>query len=373
MVHRLLLVCGVLVLAWAAVMPTVTLAEPAAQEGCPGNLLANPGFEDGGRKTESEGTSLSSILAFGWYPWFVQGSPEQVQQGQFMEPEFMIEDAAVRGPYRVRTGRMSQKFFKIWATHKAGFYQRVAVPQGSVATFSIWVQIYSGEGDGWDETRKIYLSDLDRPGRYRVYVGIDPFGNVPAGPTAPLPSTIVWSEPVVDFQTRQTDATGLPVDAWVQLRVTARAEADHITVFTWGQPEFSVKHNDSFWDDACLIAVAPTPRPTNTPRPTATATETPIPTATPTSSPTPTDTPSPTATATALPPTATPLPPTATPIPPTATPVPTSTPTPTPTPVPALIALAGMVRTSWLGLVALALAMMLFGLAIVARRTYPGR
>ncbi len=353
---------------WMIAWPGMLGAAPVAQEPCPGNRLANPGFEEGGRKTEAEGTSLSSWVANGWFPWFVQGSPEQVAQGKLKEPEFMLEDAVARGPYRVRSGRFSQKFFNIWSTHDAGFYQRVAVPRGGVATFSIWVQIYSGEGDGWDADRQIYLSDLDHAGKYRVYVGIDPFGNVPAGPTAPLPASIVWSEPVVDFQTRQKDEQGRPIDTWVQLSVTARAETDAITVFTRGNPEFAVKHNDSFWDDACLIVVAPTPRPTNTPAPTSTATETPVPTETATALPSPTDTPVPTETATAVPPTAT-QPPTATPRPPTPTPAPTLTPTPTQTPVPALTSLTALLQGGGLGLVVLVLAVGVFALAVVIGRT----
>lgn len=335
----------------AAVISTVALAEPLQQDGCPGNRLANPGFEEGGRKTEGEGTSLSSSMAFGWFPWFVPGDERYNR-----EPEFKLEDTDLDltgNRFRAHSGRFSQKFFTSYATHTAGFLQRVAVQPGSKATFSIWVQIYTGQADGFDGSR--FWSDPNEPGKYRAYVGIDPTGG-----TDPYSPNVVWSEPTMIY------------DVWTRLSVTTAAQGDAVTVFTKGQPEFAVKHNDSFWDDACLIVVAPTPRPTNTPQPTATATETLVPTETPTVEPTatlsPTDTPVPTDTATPIPPTAT-----ATRRPPTATPAPTATPTPTRTPVPPLASLGAMVQAGGLGLAALALAILLFGLAIAARRTSSGR
>ncbi|MFQ5859546.1 MAG: SH3 domain-containing protein, partial [Anaerolineae bacterium] len=204
------------------------------QDPCPGNLLTNPNFEGGSRNTEGLGTSLSSSVAHGWFPWFVRGD-----QRFNREPEFKVEDAT-RDPlrWRVHSGYFSQKFFTTWATHTAGIYQRVPVPPGNVVTFSAWVQIYTGEADGWDGEK--HHSDPDAPGNYRALIGIDPFGNTPPGVGAPPPDTVIWSQPIMMY------------DVWTQLSVEAVAQADHVTVYTRGQPEFSVKHNDSFWDTACL-------------------------------------------------------------------------------------------------------------------------
>lgn len=209
------------------------------QDTCPGNLLLNPSFEEGGRKTESLGTSLSSMVANGWFPWFIRGD-----QRFNREPEFKIEDAT-RDPlrWRVHTGWFSQKFFTTWATHTAGIYQRVAVPRGSTVEFRIWVQIYTGERDGWDGEK--HTSDPDAPGNYRAYVGIDPYGNTPPAVGAPPPDTVIWSDPIMIY------------DTWTEMRIQAVAQADFVTVYTRGQPEFSVKHNDSFWDTACLQIVKP--------------------------------------------------------------------------------------------------------------------
>lgn len=210
---------------------------------CPGNLLLNTGFEEGSRKTEGLGTSLSSSVANGWFPWFIQGDQQYNR-----EPEFKVEDA-IRDPlrWRVNTGYFSQKFFTTWATHTAGVYQRVPVRPGSAVSFSAWVQVYTGEADGWDGEK--FRSDPKAPGNYQVSVGIDPFGNMPAGVGASPPDTVAWSEPVMTY------------DDWTQLSVQTVAQADYVTVYTRGQPEFAVKHNDSFWDTTCLtvggVAIPP--------------------------------------------------------------------------------------------------------------------
>jgi hypothetical protein len=320
-----------------ALVIALTLA-PAALADCPGNRLANPGFEEG--KYQS---SLSSWMSTGWTPWSLNESAQWNR-----EPEYKLMDrstmaaggAAAEGNYRVFAGNISQAFFTDSGTHTSGFYQTVAVPAGSKATFSIWVQIDTGQKSQSSDGHS--LSDLETPGNYRAYAGIDPFGNTPAGYGTLHPGTVVWSASVMDRETRTTDSNGRPIDAWVQLKVSTIAQGDRITVYTKGQPEFPTKKNISFWDEACLIVEAP---PTPTPRPaTATpeATNTPVPSPTPeatatpepTETPLPTDTPEPTPTAPA---TQTPLP-SATSMPPTATAVaPTDAPTQAPTAEPVVV------------------------------------
>lgn len=230
--------CLIIALVAAALLaaPGPAAAGPAAQAGCPGNRLVNPSFDGGSRKTEAEGTSLSSAVSDGWSPWFVRGDAQSNR-----EPEFKVEQTAIGGdPFRVRSGNQSMKWFTTWATHDAGIYQRVAVPAGSPVTFSIYTQLYSGEDDGFDPAINSFRSDPSRPGNYRAWVGIDPTGAVPAGAGAPPPSTVIWSEPT------------MATDTWTKLAVTARAQGNHVTVYARGAPEWGVKHNDSFWEDACL-------------------------------------------------------------------------------------------------------------------------
>ncbi len=210
-------------------------AAPAANE-CAGNLLQNADFEGGSRKTEGEGTSLSSAVSNGWVPWFVRGNATINR-----EPEFKVEQVRIGGDrMRVRSGVQSMKFFTTWGTHTAGMYQRVNVRSGAVVTFAIHGMAYSGEADGWNSERKTFESDPVQPGNYKMWVGIDPTGAVPACMGCPPPESVVWAEPTTT------------TDQWVRMAVAAAAQGGTVTVYAKGAPEWAVKHNDSFWEDACL-------------------------------------------------------------------------------------------------------------------------
>ena len=225
---------------------------------CPGNALVNPGFEEG---FSDRGAGEVSI-ANGWFPWWQDG-PGQAD-GYRRRPEYKPEDANRYGTRRIHSGTFAQKQFNTYSTHHAGIYQQVQVPAESKLTFSCWVQIWSSQDPNPD--------GIKDPGNYRVYVGIDPTGG-----TDWNSPNVVWSQPCMDYNT------------WIRPEVQAVAKAGTITVFLRGQPEFRVKFNDSYWDDACLTVVRPTPRPTTPPK----DTPTPEPSPTPESSPTPTNTPTP--------------------------------------------------------------------------------
>jgi hypothetical protein len=224
----------ILILAAACVSAAAgsVVAAPPAQAGCAGNLLVNPAFDGGSHKTESLGTSLSSAVGDGWVPWFVRGDATYNR-----EPEFKVEQVAIGGD---RSGGQSQKWFTTWGTHTAGTYQRAAVPAGATVTFTAHGMIYSGEDDGWDAAAGTFKSDPVQPGNYRIWVGIDPTGAVPAMGSHP-PDTVVWSP------------ASMTTDTWVPLSVSAKAQGGAVTVYTKGAPEWPVKHNDSWWDDTCLV------------------------------------------------------------------------------------------------------------------------
>ncbi|MEA3345334.1 MAG: SdrD B-like domain-containing protein [Chloroflexota bacterium] len=255
----------ILLLAWPA------LAAPPMQGG---NWLQNGNFEGGFSQREAG----EVVVANGWERWWQEGTEEQQDDGYLRRPEYKPDSS--------RAGGTQQKFFTNYATHNGGIYQRVSVPRGSKLTLTARAYVWSSE-ERDDYNRS------DTPGNYAVMVGIDPTGGTNA-----LAGTVVWSPGRMEY------------DHWMDLRVEATAQADAVTVFLRGTVEYRSKHNNSYWDDAVLTAVEPTPTrrpPTATPKPTATPTNTPTPTITPT----PTDTPTP-----------------------TVTPTPTSTPTPTPTPTP---------------------------------------
>ncbi len=228
---------------------------PAGVQGQTVNLLLNPGFEDG----FSQRGAGEVEVADGWFPWWVQGTPDQTEVGYLRRPEYKPEIGRLFGYRRIHGGDFAQKYFTTYSTHVGGIYQQVSVRRGYRVTFSIWVQIWSSSGDNPD--------DIVDDGDYKVSIGIDPGGGVDG--SSP---NVVWSAPVRQY------------NQWVQLQVMAVAQASTVTVFTRGAPLYRVKHNDSYWDDAVVVASAPPTPP-------------PIP-PTPTSSPTPTLTPWPTFTPT---------------------------------------------------------------------------
>jgi hypothetical protein len=263
---------------WTALDPSAPgrRVRYSAQEG---NLLRNPNFEEG----FSQRGASEMVVAQHWQPWWVRGTAGQVEEGYFYRPEYKPEVAVLFGRRRIHSGDYAQKFFSTYATHSAGLYQRVSgITSGSTLIFSAWVQIWSSSLDD--------VARCDGFGNYEVRIGIDPTGGRDA-----LSGHVVWSEPA------------MACNEWVRLEVTAVAESGRVTVFLKGEPEYRVKHNDSYWDDMVLTAGEP---PTPVLRPTMVPTFTPTPTrtraqacasGTPTCTPTRTPTPTPTRTSTTTP------------------------------------------------------------------------
>jgi LysM repeat protein len=215
--------------------------DPVRPAAAQANLLVNPGFEEG---FQVQGASEISV-GNGWTAWWIQGGAAQTAEGYLVRPEYKSEDSTIFGLRRVRSGRFAQKFFSSYSTHDAGLFQLVAVPSGATMRFSVWVETWSSSEDDPD--------NIVGPGNYFLSVGIDPTGA--ADPTSPV---VVWSEPT------------LAQNQWVALTVTARAQADQVTVLLRGAPQYRVKHNDSYWDDASLVTVSeapPAPVPTPPPQP----------------------------------------------------------------------------------------------------------
>lgn len=280
-VLRIVAAVAVVAMVLAAVPATSILAAPPAQQ----NLLQNPGFEGGYVQFAHFGTAQ---LAEKWLPWWKpQVSGDEAWKNRM--PEY--KPAA---PYknRIHSGNNAQQLFTYYGTHVGGVYQRVSnVQAGTQLRFTIWGQAWAGKDDDPNKS--------SGGGPMHMRVGIDPNGG-----TDPFSAAIVWS------------GEQNPLDTWVVFSVEARANGNRVTVFTYSAPEYPTKHNDAYWDEASLVAVAPPPPPpTNTPRPfVPTATKVP-PTETviPTETSTPTNTPTPTPVKTSTP---------------TVTPTPTLTPTP---------------------------------------------
>ncbi len=208
-----------------------------------GNLLVNPGFEDGFRAVGAP----ELVVAEGWQPWFDDAG---------VRPEFKDEpharfDATGRPlgfSIRVFHGADLQKFFTTSATHDAGFFQVAEAPPGATVRFSIWARTWSSDCDDPCTSPRgpCREGSPNSHGTYRVSVGLDEAGRTPSRLGAPTPDTVKWSAPVV-FEA---------YDGWVQLEAEGEvADTGAVAVYVRGAPLWPVKHNDSYWDDARLEVV----------------------------------------------------------------------------------------------------------------------
>jgi hypothetical protein len=258
-------VTGLVLLSTLVLVPVCAFAPRAVaysrEQG--GSLLENGDFEAG----FSQRGAPEVTVAIGWEPWWEAGTPEQQADGYLKRPEFKPDDSRAEG--------IQQKLFNSYATHNAGIYQTVSVPQGSALTLSASVYVWSSDNNDYGQSSE--------PGKYEVMIGVDPTGGTDA-----LSSTVVWSPKQEIY------------DRWIDLRVDAVAGGDSVTVFLRGTIEWRVRHNNSYWNDVVLTSDAETPTPTQTSEPTHTPTH--FPTATPTSTNTQTATPTHTPTPTATPP-----------------------------------------------------------------------
>ncbi len=206
------------------------------------NLLKNPGFEQG----FFQWSGINEIYAaHEWTPWWRTRTDDD-PPATYFTPEYKKADGYIY-PNRVHSGTAAQQWFTFYSTHQAGMYQQVSgVTPGASYRFTIWAQV-------WSSTEDDPLVSFD-PAYANLQIGIDPTGN-----WNPWDDDVVWS------------GTASFYDSWGQLAVEAVARDSTITVFMRSEPNFSVKHNDMYWDDAVLVAVAggsSAPPPPSSPQPT---------------------------------------------------------------------------------------------------------
>ncbi len=228
----------------AAGVATAARPDPAP---CPGNLLVNPGFEEG----VQQGPRAEERVPIGWSPWFatVPGV-----DGLNYPPHFQPRRARAgddeAGGRRVGLGVWSAEISTDDATHTGGLWQRVAVPAGSQILARAWVYAWATNGD------KEAFSEP--PGTYAYTLGIDPRGG-----EDPNGEAVSWTSPITI------------TDAWQPLVVESVSERSVVTLFSRGQPLRILRHNVSRWDGMCLQVLGPAGEPTGT------ATRLPWPTLTP--------------------------------------------------------------------------------------------
>lgn len=234
-------------------------AAPVQQES---NLLFNGGFE-GPYVAPIPGRDNINVAA-GWYPYWVQGSPEENANGYKLQPEYKAA-FTYDFPYtRVRSGEQAQQYFHSFGAFIGGVLQQVTVPRNARLRFTAWGQAWSCLH--FDDCPDATSVD---PSPMYMRIGIDPTGG-----TDWSSPNVVWSD------------YAHPYDAYAPFTVEAVAQGTQVTVFLYAAPESPNDDNDVYWDDASLVVLgppSPTPRPTNTPGPS----PTPRPTRTSGPSPTP--------------------------------------------------------------------------------------
>ena len=217
------------------------------------NLLANPSFEQGTELYHDEwGNTIAEIeLPRGWSRFVYE---PQCGPGCNYRPECKPELAILYGYARIRHGDAGTKCFTTYATHRYWLGQTVTVTAGSVVEAIAWSMAWSSTKDD---------PKVSAGGSYRTRIGIDPTGG-----DDPHSESVVWSEP---------EPGRKAMDGWEQHEATAISQGA-VTLWLEGWPEWPVKHNDSYWDDARLTVLS---APTATPGPTLAPTATPEPTPTP--------------------------------------------------------------------------------------------
>ncbi len=220
-----LVVAAVIVL--TAVFAAPVWGAPRTQD----NLLANPGFESGAYDPIGDGSTVPN----GWKPWW-----ETPVSGCYnFRPFYQVVSTAMAG--RVHGGTYALQYFTDFSSHNAGIYQQVSVTPGTTYRFTIW-------GHAWSTDD---LAKASSTANAKLMIGIDPQGG-----DNPFASSVVWSTAVAAMDTYQ------------QFSVQATAQAAQITVYVRSRPDWCVKRNSAFWDDASLtVAGSPStnPQPTSPP------------------------------------------------------------------------------------------------------------
>lgn len=172
----------------------------------------------------------------GWIPFWRSHNDKDpgyiIRQPEY-KPACVGTDPCVF-PNRLRDGKEAQQYFTFFSTHEAGLMQTVDVVPGKTYCLSGWGHSWSAQDD--DDA----ISGPE-DGQLFQKIGIDPTGgqNWQSG-------DIVWSD-------QENNPLGrIQYDEYGLFTVTAKAEAEKVTIFFYSQPSYAVKHNNVYWDDTHL-------------------------------------------------------------------------------------------------------------------------
>ncbi|MCC6904783.1 MAG: LysM peptidoglycan-binding domain-containing protein [Anaerolineae bacterium] len=221
--------------------------QPASAQS--GELLTNPSFEPPFNEFVVPGTG-QGFVASGWTPWWVNTDTDNLDTPEYKAATLQVD------AYRVHDGTTAQQYFRKWAMHLAGVYQKVnGVTPGTRLRLTAWGMAWST----FTEPPTDPHNSAAGIGSNYIYmqIGIDPKGG-----TNPLSSDVVWSEVKV------------PMDFYDLFVLEVTAQGSSVTVYTRSTPQYAAPTIDVYWDDASLIAITPGSAP---PLPGARSTGTPVP------------------------------------------------------------------------------------------------
>jgi hypothetical protein len=187
---------------------------------------------------EYEGISQLKMIS----PWTPQWKDAEAGDPawKLKRPEYGIKEARFE-PEHVYKGSKSQKVHHNYATYDGGLVQGpIDVPTGAEVTYLQYCKLQSGKRGS------------DAHGDMRAWIGIDPTGG-----TDMYSSQVEWSEPI--------DARTYGV--FVPLAVTAKAQANKITVFCRADAKWAMDWNDAFWSYGELEIEGEEPEPPEPPIP----------------------------------------------------------------------------------------------------------
>jgi hypothetical protein len=207
-----------------------------------GNLLLNPGFEEGFYFQDG---SPSLAVPEGWTGfWLPEGSVVEYDlenQDGYRQPEMQVILAGPPFdiPPRVRTGEQAYYLFGGNKVFDGGIWQQVTVMPDDLLCLTGYAHAWSSHKAG-DPAQSLLETEDDRRNA-NFLLGIDPLGG-----TSPWASGVVWSTPGHLYDEYQ------PVPS-----VQVRAGSGTVTVFVRGFTMWRFDHNDLFFDDISLVTVAP--------------------------------------------------------------------------------------------------------------------
>jgi LysM repeat protein len=206
------------------------LAEDASPQ-LSGNLIKNPGFEDGVHTHDDEG---SVKVAVHWTPWWDEKGTSDQKRGYGVRPTFHYADKDVFD-YEVKEGLFSQYWRYNHGTSAAGIYQQVTVPQNVRVRFQAF-------GRGWscDPESSQSCSDFSlNPTDLNLQIGIDMNGG-----TNFFASSVVRSPEQNAY------------DSWQYFVVEDDTGSSNLaTIFLKAEPDNPVEWNQIYWDDTYMVVI----------------------------------------------------------------------------------------------------------------------